>query len=78
MTLTKTKRAPIDRTHVATTVTLPFTLDVLPTQFVLNSGVPTFNAVNGAPIAPQTVTFALNNDVFRVLFTESPELKPVK
>jgi hypothetical protein len=45
------------------TVTLPFTLDVLPTQFVLSSGVPTFNAVNGAPIASQAVSFALDNGV---------------
>jgi Viral BACON domain len=45
------------------TSVLPFTLDVLPTQFVLNSGVPSFNAVNGAPIAAQTLDFALDNGV---------------
>ena len=42
---------------------LTFTLDVLPTQFVLNSGVPSFTAINGAPIAAQTLDFALDNSV---------------
>ena len=40
---------------------LPFTLEVLPTQFALNSGIPSFMAVNGAPIDPQTLSFALDN-----------------
>jgi hypothetical protein len=45
------------------TVRVPVTLDVLPTQFVLTSGVPSFSAVNGAPIAAQPLGFALDNDV---------------
>ncbi|MEN9544215.1 MAG: hypothetical protein RLZZ598_1048, partial [Pseudomonadota bacterium] len=45
------------------TVSLPFTLDVLPTQFTLTSGIPSFAAVNGAPIAAQTLGFALDNGV---------------
>lgn len=40
-----------------------FTLEVLPTQFSLISGVPTFQAVNGAPVAAQSVTFELDNKV---------------
>ncbi len=51
------------RTSDGQTVTLPFTLDVLPTQFVLNSGVPSFAAINGAPITAQTLSFALDNAV---------------
>lgn len=45
------------------TVRVAVTLDVLPTQFVLTSGVPSFSAVNGAPIAAQPLGFALDNDV---------------
>jgi hypothetical protein len=45
------------------TASLSFTLEVLPTQFVLNSGIPSFSAINGAPIAAQMLSFALNNDV---------------
>lgn len=45
------------------TATVPVTLDVLPTQFVLTSGVPSFVAVNGAPIAAQPLGFALDNEV---------------
>ena len=40
-----------------------FALDVQPTQFVLNSGVPTFSAINGTVIAASTVSFALDNSV---------------
>ena len=39
------------------------------------------NVIFNAPeaiIAQLNSKFALNNDVFRVLFTESPELKPAK
>lgn len=45
------------------TARVPVTLDVLPTQFVLTSGVPSFSAVNGAPIAAQPLAFALDNGV---------------
>ncbi len=45
------------------TVRVPVSLDVLPTQFVLTSGVPSFSAVNGAPIAAQALAFALDNGV---------------
>lgn len=45
------------------TARVPVVLDVLPTQFVLTSGVPSFNAVNGASIAPQPLAFALDNGV---------------
>jgi hypothetical protein len=45
------------------TVVLPFSLAVLPTNFVITSGNPIFNAINGAPIAPQTLGFALDNSV---------------
>jgi Viral BACON domain len=37
-------------------VDVPFSLEVLPTQFVLNSGVASFSAVNGAPIPAQSVS----------------------
>jgi len=39
---------------------VPFTLDVQPTQFTVDSGVPRFSAVNGASIATQTLSFELN------------------
>lgn len=45
------------------TVTLPFTLQVLPAGFAVDAGVPSFAAVNGAPIASQTLGFALDNGV---------------
>ncbi len=45
------------------TVVLPFTLTVLPTNFVITSGTPSFNAINGEPIASQTLNFALDNDI---------------
>lgn len=45
------------------TVELPFTVDVLPVEFTLTSGVPAFAAVNGAPIAAQNLSFDLNNHV---------------
>jgi len=45
------------------TVVLPFSLAVLPTNFVVTSGTPIFNAINGAPIDPQTLNFALDNSV---------------
>ncbi|MCK9688425.1 YncE family protein [Scleromatobacter humisilvae] len=38
-------------------VKIPFTLHVLPAAFQLVGGVPSFNAVNGAPIASQDVAF---------------------
>lgn len=53
----------IVRTSDGQTASVPVTLDVLPTQFVLTSGVPGFAAVNGAPIAAQPLGFALDNDV---------------
>ncbi|MFT3956221.1 MAG: hypothetical protein QM722_18115 [Piscinibacter sp.] len=45
------------------TDTLDITLEVLPTQFALDGAVPSFSAVNGAPIAAQPLAFALNNEV---------------
>lgn len=45
------------------TVTLPFTLEVLPAGFAVTGGVPSFAAINGAPIASQTLGFALDNGV---------------
>lgn len=42
---------------------LQFNLSVLPTQFVLTSGVPTFSAINGTPIGAQPVSFELGNQV---------------
>ncbi|WP_341890795.1 hypothetical protein [Variovorax sp. YR752] len=45
------------------TATLDVALEVLPTQFVLDGAVPSFSAVNGAPIAAQPLGFALNNEV---------------
>lgn len=40
---------------------IAFSLTVLPVQFSLTSGVPSFSAVNGAPIAAQTLSFELDN-----------------
>jgi len=40
-----------------------FTLQVLPTQFSMTSGTPSFNAVNGTTIAPQNLRFELDNKV---------------
>ncbi|MBI5719114.1 MAG: BACON domain-containing protein [Burkholderiales bacterium] len=45
------------------TVRVAVSLDVLATQFVLTSGVPSFSAINGAPIAAQPLGFALDNGV---------------
>ena len=45
------------------TATVPFTLDVLVPDFTLDSGVASFAAVNGAPIAAQTLSFEINNGV---------------
>ncbi len=42
---------------------VPFTLEVLPTQFALNSGVPSFTAVNGSPISAQALSFSLDNQM---------------
>jgi Viral BACON domain len=44
-------------------VRVPVSLNVLPTQFALTSGLPVFSAINGAPIAPQNLTFVLDNGV---------------
>ena len=43
------------------TVTIPVTLKVIPTSFTLDSGVPSFTAVNGAPIDARTLGFGLDN-----------------
>ncbi len=45
------------------TATSTISLSVLQPQFSLSSGVPAFAAINGAPIAPQTVSFFLDNQV---------------
>lgn len=45
------------------TAAIPTSLQVLPAAFVINGGLPSFAAVNGAPIAAQTLSFAINNDV---------------
>lgn len=45
------------------TVAVPVSVQVLPTEFSIVGGMPTFAAVKGAPIAPQTLSVALNNDV---------------
>lgn len=45
------------------TAEVPFSLEVIPTQFVLNSGVPVFSAINGSPIAQQPLSFALDSNV---------------
>lgn len=42
-------------------VKLPVSLTVLPSSFVLTSGVPSFAAVNGAPIAPVSLSFGLDS-----------------
>lgn len=44
-------------------VKLPISLQVLPVSFVLTSGVPSFTAVNGAPIAPAPLSFDVDNKV---------------
>jgi len=43
------------------TVKVPFTLHVLPAAFQLVGGVPSFNAINGAPIAPQDLVFDIDS-----------------
>jgi hypothetical protein len=42
-------------------VDVPFTLDVLPNQFVLTTGVPTFSMINGTTAAAQDLGFALGS-----------------
>lgn len=42
-------------------VDLPFTITVLPTDFVIKNNVPTFTAVNGAPISAQSLWVDLDN-----------------
>jgi hypothetical protein len=44
-------------------VSIPFTLTILQSQFSMLSGVPTFTAVNGAPIPAQTMSFEIDNKV---------------
>ncbi|HEY8099247.1 MAG TPA: hypothetical protein VIF82_00690 [Burkholderiaceae bacterium] len=44
-------------------VDIPFSVQVIPVQFVMTSGIPSFAAINGAPIASQSVSFDLNNNV---------------
>lgn len=44
-------------------VSIRFSLQVIPTQFELLSGVPTFSAVNGNTIAAQSLSFALDSGV---------------
>ncbi|MFM2058146.1 MAG: hypothetical protein RLY71_2531 [Pseudomonadota bacterium] len=46
-------------------VTLDYSLNVTPVQFVLDSAVPTFTAVNGAPIEAQSLAFEFDNGVSR-------------
>jgi hypothetical protein len=42
---------------------VPFSLTVLAPGFLISSGVPSFAAVNGAPIPAQTLSFAIDNGV---------------
>lgn len=44
-------------------VDVPFSIQVLPVQFSITSGIPSFAAINGADIAAQSVLFELNNNV---------------
>lgn len=44
-------------------VKLPISMQVLPVSFVLTSGIPSFNAVNGAPIAAAPLSFDVDNKV---------------
>jgi hypothetical protein len=41
---------------------VPFSLQVLPVQFSLTTGIPSFTAVNGSPISAQQVGFKLNSE----------------
>ncbi|MEY4765412.1 MAG: hypothetical protein RI907_2085 [Pseudomonadota bacterium] len=43
------------------TIDVPVSLSVLPKAFALLSGVPTFSAINGAPIDPASFSFQVNN-----------------
>lgn len=43
------------------TTAIPVHLQVIATSFTMLDGVPTFSAINGAPIAPQNLSFALDN-----------------
>lgn len=45
------------------TVTVPVALKVIATSFTMDNGVPSFSAVNGAPIAAQPLAFTLDNGV---------------
>ncbi|WP_157118777.1 BACON domain-containing protein [Azohydromonas lata] len=45
------------------TAEVPFSLTVLPTQFTMTGGVPTFTAINGAPIPAQELAFELDSKV---------------
>ncbi|NDY93669.1 BACON domain-containing protein [Ideonella livida] len=45
------------------TVSIPVSVEVLPAQFVLTSGSPSFTAVNGSPIPAQRLGFEVNNGV---------------
>lgn len=42
-----------------------FSAQILPVQFSIISGVPNFAAINGAAIAPQSVSFELSNNVIK-------------
>lgn len=44
-------------------VKLPIAITVLPVSFVVTSGVPSFTAVNGAPVTAMPLSFALDNQV---------------
>lgn len=44
-------------------VDVPFSIQVLPVQFAMTSGIPSFSAINGASIGSQSVSFELNNKV---------------
>lgn len=50
------------RTSDNQTVDLPFTLTVLPKEFVMTSGVPAFSAVNGADIPAAQISFQLSSE----------------
>jgi hypothetical protein len=54
------------------TVALPFKLTILPTQFVISGGVPTFTAINGTEIAPQDLSFSLDSGASSAWSASSP------
>ena len=43
------------------TADVPFTLEVIPTQFAITSGIPSFTAINGSAIPAETVSFELDS-----------------